>query len=83
MVASIAAPDRNNADSPNASGPNSLDVMGEASIDTPSASVVPPAKVKTLSANAAVPFSISGVAATAFSEESFSMAFQSVSAALK
>jgi hypothetical protein len=52
--------------------------MGDASTDTPSASVVPPAKVKTLSAKVAVPFSISGVATTAFSEESFGMAFQSV-----
>jgi hypothetical protein len=53
--------------------------MGEAITVTASAIVVPPARVKTLSANVAVPFSISDVAATAFLEESFNMAFQSVS----
>jgi hypothetical protein len=45
--------------------------------------VVPPARVKTLSANVAVPFLISGGGEEAFSEESFSMPFQSVSTVFK
>jgi hypothetical protein len=56
--------------------------MGEAIIVTATASVVPPAKVKTLSAKAAVPLLISALAALALSAESFSMAFQSVSSIL-
>ena len=52
--------------SPNASGPNRREVMGDASTVTVSAIVVPPASVKTLSANVAVPFSISGTAVYRF-----------------
>ena len=55
MEPSIIAPDRNNAARPKASGPNSLDVMGEASTVIKSAIVAPPVKIKTLSAKVAVP----------------------------
>jgi hypothetical protein len=78
MAASITASDRNNAASQNASGPDRREVMGDASTVIVSAIVVPPAKVKTLSANVAVPFFMSDGGVSELSWESFNIKFQPV-----
>jgi len=72
----IAAPDINNAASPNSSGPKSRDVMGAASIETPKATADPAVKATTLSAKVAVPFLSLLGGDSALSEGPFSMIFR-------
>lgn len=66
----IVAPDINNAASPNAFGPNSREVKGEASIVIPNANAAPPVRVKALSAKEPVPFLRPIVGVNVFPEDS-------------